>query len=161
MAANIKSHLVVVPFISSSIHQKYMMCLKCQEPCRVLAIFVYTKGGSPLSCALTQVGNLLRCAPAQPRETGAGLTKAKQVPEAPAQRPGGWATLLGAQVAGSPGAGNRGGPRAKGSKSSRLGSKRAGTTRGPFSNPKSHRAPADGVCIQNSLCSDALVQGSR
>ena len=67
MAANIKSHLVVVPSISSSVHQKYMMYLKCQEPCQVLAIFVYTKGDGPLSCALAQVGNLLRYAPAQPR----------------------------------------------------------------------------------------------
>ena len=83
------------------------------------------------------------------------------MPEAPTQRPGGWATLLGAQTAGSPGAGTTGGPQAKGSKSSRLGSKGAGTTHGPFSNPKSHRTPADGVCVQNSLCSDALVQGLR
>lgn len=49
MAANIKSHLVVVPFISSSVHRTYMMYLKCQELCQVLAIFVYTKGGGPLS----------------------------------------------------------------------------------------------------------------
>ena len=78
-----------------------------------------------------------------------------------AHLPGGWVALLGAQITGSPGAGNRSGSRAKGSKWSRLGSKGTGATRGPFSNPKSHHAPADGVCVQNSLCSGALVQSPR
>lgn len=38
MTANIKSHLVAVPFIPSTIHQKYMKHLKCQDPCQVLCV---------------------------------------------------------------------------------------------------------------------------